>query len=1086
MLPPVTEAISLLDHAFVNHDWQNSPATLRRCVGLLVDHIQVHAVQLSRVEDILAAYGNPTQQGGTVWSKLAAKADLSRLEQLEQQVDNLLNDSSTAKSKQAEVGYRNDELNNRLELLRDGMASLEARLGSAAPTGGNPRLGGAGVGGRLGTASATAFNALAGSGGVGSQYPASPPRLVPGSGSGSAVDRIQRLERRLDNVGDAEACCEVLGRLRELEPRIELQLSHLRGEVKGALATAAASGRAEMEAEAGQRVKEAEKRLVVRLQGVEESFSNNLSALNSRLGGSIAGELDKRFVSVYDHVDFQVSNVRGELDRLSREKVDVGVMDHYTQRMSGLFEQVASSLNENSRALNESLGAAVGEVRTDMAVLQQRDGALHEFVQREVEAMRGIATQVTSMVGVVSESVARTPAALDEARTAMAQLTGEVDDIHKTLSGLQAATSLTGSGLEQQAQRVTALAQRLGQAQHEVRDVKAAVFGTPTSGGITGADAGLPTGSLLLHVSEVNQRLSELAAALSCKADEGGLRDAERRLAALTRQVEGNSEGVRCLSSSTYKRVDEHASAIQRLTLAISSSMEERPTLVSVRGLVEGGAADVRERCESALLPLWEAVKLLQAGLRDCQGSTQGLAGGGRQRGTGAGAEARTRGAGEKSALVGALRRAVDEEMGQLRLSLEGRVEALAEEATAARAQMEVQAQLQDRHGALTTAVEDQLSSAVSGWRSAHATLRSDVGSRVDALTGGVADNVEALAVALNNALAELQERVPGPSSSAAARTSASQRRAPSPSRSPVAWRAWRCRARGERDEMRWRVWMEQYASGQQQAVGREELQGALAACGMQALEDAQSACSASLVDVRAVMRAELDSRLRGSGSKLDSLEARMEGVEVLITAAANQQDLTQLGALLEGKADRGLVEARLRQAAVDSTSAISKATGLCVTHPELEIALSRKVDVRTYLASSSATAAAAAATAAAFAAAPGTSASQQHSRAGSPAEASLRRSAQELTQQPAPGNPSTLPKSSLLDLVGVRWPHQERAAEIRALLPAAQPDGRSGNSMSQVGFEGLGNGRNGSSAAAAVARAVDRLKERRRMDELT
>lgn len=57
-----------------------------------------------------------------------------------------------------------------------------------------------------------------------------------------------------------------------------------------------------------------------------------------------------------------------------------------------------------------------------------------------------------------------------------------------------------------------------------------------------------------------------------------------------------------------------------------------------------------------------------------------------------------------------------------------------------------------------------------------------------------------------------------------------------------------------------------------------------------QALEDAQSACSASLVDVRAVMRAELDSRLRGSGTKLDSLEARMEGVEVLVTAAANQQ----------------------------------------------------------------------------------------------------------------------------------------------------------------------------------------------------
>lgn len=64
-----------------------------------------------------------------------------------------------------------------------------------------------------------------------------------------------------------EDCSEVLGRLRELEPRIEMQLSHLRGDIKGALATAAASSRAEMEAEAGQRVKEAEKRLSLRLQG---------------------------------------------------------------------------------------------------------------------------------------------------------------------------------------------------------------------------------------------------------------------------------------------------------------------------------------------------------------------------------------------------------------------------------------------------------------------------------------------------------------------------------------------------------------------------------------------------------------------------------------------------------------------------------------------------------------------------------------------------------------------------------------------------------------------------------------------------
>lgn len=40
-------------------------------------------------------------------------------------------------------------------------------------------------------------------------------------------------------------------------------------------------------------------------------------------------------------------------------------------------------------------------------------------------------------------------------------------------------------------------------------------------------------------------------------------------------------------------------------------------------------------------------------------------------------------------------------------------------------------------------------------------------------------------------------------------------------------------------------------------------------------------------------------------------------------------QDLTQLGALLESKADRGLMEARLRQAVVDTTTAIGKAAGV-------------------------------------------------------------------------------------------------------------------------------------------------------------
>ena len=47
MLPPAAEAVSLIDVAVVNHDWQNNPATLRRSIQILVDHIQYQSAQLS-------------------------------------------------------------------------------------------------------------------------------------------------------------------------------------------------------------------------------------------------------------------------------------------------------------------------------------------------------------------------------------------------------------------------------------------------------------------------------------------------------------------------------------------------------------------------------------------------------------------------------------------------------------------------------------------------------------------------------------------------------------------------------------------------------------------------------------------------------------------------------------------------------------------------------------------------------------------------------------------------------------------------------------------------------------------------------
>lgn len=64
---------------------------------ILVDHVQHQGLQLSRMEDLLTAFGTPTS---TVWAKLAAKADVSRLEKLEVQVETALNDLSNLRAKQ--------------------------------------------------------------------------------------------------------------------------------------------------------------------------------------------------------------------------------------------------------------------------------------------------------------------------------------------------------------------------------------------------------------------------------------------------------------------------------------------------------------------------------------------------------------------------------------------------------------------------------------------------------------------------------------------------------------------------------------------------------------------------------------------------------------------------------------------------------------------------------------------------------------------------------------------------------------------------------------------------------------------------
>jgi hypothetical protein len=155
------------------------------------------------VEEILAAYGNPTPgaSGNTVWSKLSAKADLTRVEALESQVDEALNEISSAKSKQAEGSIRHDHLQHNIDLLKDQLMVYEHKLFG-------------GPGGPL----VSANESWDTSGAVstparGQSLISRPPRATLTStggsgGPGSFLERMQRLERRVEGLGSTCARVE--------------------------------------------------------------------------------------------------------------------------------------------------------------------------------------------------------------------------------------------------------------------------------------------------------------------------------------------------------------------------------------------------------------------------------------------------------------------------------------------------------------------------------------------------------------------------------------------------------------------------------------------------------------------------------------------------------------------------------------------------------------------------------------------------------------------------------------------------------------------------------------------------------------
>ena len=713
------------------------------------------------MEEILAAYGNPTPgaSGNTVWSKLSAKADLSRLEALEHQVDESLNELSTTRSKQAEGHMRNDHLQHQIDLLKDQLALYEQKL-FGAPGGPlvhemmnhhhqpqDPHSGAVSTPSRgqalmssLPRPQRTTMTSTGGSG-----------------GQGSFLERVQRLERRVEGLGSTcarveEDVTQTSQKIRDSESKIEGQHLQLRGDIKQALAISSAAMKAEAEAEASSRVLQSEKKVLARVQSLEEQLESKVTSMGSKVGAVIASELDKRFQSLYDHIDGQVNSVRSDLDRLSREKVDMAALEAYTSRVTKLFEQVSSTLSDDTRVVSEQMSEKVGQMRLELQSIgggkadKKAVEALEEAMAREEGAMKLLAGQVREMMGNIHDSLSSQPKVVEDLRRTLERhqerQQEDLVQVHRSISGLNSAITSTGNALEVQAQKASSLSQKIAQASTELTSLKVALYGSSPNQNQS-QSSHLDPSSVLGKISHLESHLSEIDVQLAARATSSDLVEAERKLALIQRQAEGLTEGLKNINASTVRRIEEHASSIQRLTLAVTSNTEDRPTIAAVRGMIETASGESYGALSSALAPVWESVKSSQGSLRELQGDMKSV---NREMAMlyNQQSDLRTRLGGEKGALATLVQRAVDDEIGQLlRGQMEPRITSLEESAQHCRAQLEVQAQLQDRQHALTSAVESQVSNQLSASRAASAALRAELLNKVDEAKGSLTKRLD-------------------------------------------------------------------------------------------------------------------------------------------------------------------------------------------------------------------------------------------------------------------------------------------------------------------------------------------------------
>ncbi|GLC44469.1 hypothetical protein PLESTM_001603300 [Pleodorina starrii] len=740
-------------------------------------------------------------------------------------------------------------------------------------------------------------------------------------------------------------------------------MGHLRGDIKQALALAAASTRLEADAESTSRVKEAEKRLLARIQSVESALEGKVSAISSQTGITISSELDKRVNTVYDHIDAQVQRLCGDLDRLSRDKIDLTSLEHYSQRISSLFEGVAQGLADEVATLVTQLRAEVAGVARSTEESRSKDKVLRESLRAEMESIRQVSGQVKEAVGTMQDTLttSQNSRLLEDTRAIVRQVLLDTEQLQRAVAGLNTAASSTSSALELQSHKLSQLAHKVGGLQHDVSAVKDTVYGGVSCADTQSEQHSSVGTSLLSKLASLERTIADMTASIGSKADDTVTRDMERRVAALARQHDVTAEGLRNLSTTAFKRADEHASAIQRLTLAVSSNLEERPTTTAVKHLVETAALEVRERCDHALAPLWDAVRILQSGLRDAAGELKALSSdiGSLQQ---AQSDSRSKVTADRASTLAALRKALDDELGSLRTELDSRLDGMASGVRQVVEQLEVHEQLQDRLTRLTAAVEEQLATQVAAWRTGNQQLRTELSSRAEAAAVELVARLDALEVVCSRHSTDLKALADAAASIAS--ETAIREIASTVSRTVVKQELSDYR---EEEQTNWQAWLEGHSRKHGHLATRGTLEAALDSATRQIKQELDVVTTTRIEELRRAftsLRGELDGRMRATTSRVEVAELRIQDLEAITVGVVNRKDVEEMVAVSTSqRADRSGLETKVRELAeevADQASALKIFRAESVLRSEFTAEMARKVDLATYLAQVSARAAAA------------------------------------------------------------------------------------------------------------------------------